>query len=1542
MPGLIFIKKYLLFVAPLFVFTNTLQAQSFSGTGGTIPGTSATAQTCFPITVSGVGVINNSLGLSQVCINITHPNDDELEVILTAPDGTVVPLTVQNGGSGNNYTGTCFTATAATSIKFASPPFTGTFLPEGHLGAVNNGQNANGTWQLCVQDRRNSGNAGTLTGWSLTFSNTPAPQPPALPTCSTTVPSSSSCSSATSVCDFNGLCGSTSGSTVQDWTGSGLDGCFGLQNNSFIKFVAATSTASFSVWVPNSNYSYNNGGIQMLFFSGSCNSGPVTAYGCYPHIFPYSGGSTPIITAVTAAGLTPGNTYYLMIDGYNSDNCNFTIAANNGVNILNITPGGPSFCIGQNVALTATGGNGIYAWSPAGGLSSTNGSVVTASPGATTTYTVTSSTAFSCPITKDVTVTVAALPVAPTASVTTQPTCSTPTATITISAPTGANLEYSLDGITYQAGTSFTGLAPANYNTTVRNTITSCISASTPLTVNAVPGGPAAPTGSVTTQPSCYSPTGIITVTAPTGINYEYSINGINYQSATVFSGLISSGYNVTVRDVITGCVSAQTLLTVNTVPASPVAPTAAVTVQPTCTAPTGTITIIAPTGANYEYSVDGSTYQSNVIFTGVAPSGYSVTVRNVTTGCGSAPRALTVNPVPGAPATPTASVTAQPTCIITKGTITLTGATGMNLEYSVNGTTYQNGMVFSILAPANYYVTTRNSSTGCVSAPLSLTIDPVPPLPATPTASVTAQPTCITTTGTILISAPTGANLEFSINGITYQPGTSFSGLTSANYNVSVRNTSNGCVSLNMPLTVNAIPVPPANPTATVTVQPDCNVPSGTIVITAPTGVNLEYSIDGTHYQPGATFSGLATATYNVSVRNVVTDCISGSKALTVNAITPPPASPTASVTIQPTCTTPTGSITITAPTGANYEYSVNGIAYQAGVSFAGLSPGGYAVTVKDIITGCISAATGLTVNSVAAAPATPTASATTQPNCITPTGIILISAPTGANLQYSINGNTYQAGSTFNGLSPANYAITAKNTVTGCISQATVLVVNIVPAAPAAPTASVTVQPNCTIATGTIIITAPTGANLEYSLNGSTYQAGTSFTNLLSNNYNVTARNTATGCVSAATALTVNSAPVVPVAPTASVTTQPICTVPTGTIAIVAPNGGNIEYSVNGNAYQAGKIFSGLVPATYNLTVRNSGSGCVSASTMLTVNAVPGAPAAPIATVTVQPTCLVQTGTIAITNPVGNNWAYSVDGNQYIQNVVFKTLVPGSYNVTVKNIALGCISSPTILTVLLVPAAPLINATAIQPDCTNPKASITVSPPLSPDLRYSIDGINYQTGNVFNNLTVPTNISYTLTAKSTITGCISTPRVFPFVPNPGKPATPAVSLIHPTCASPIGSVVVMTPRGSNIEYTIDGLNFQNSPVFSDLISANYQVAAKYINVPCPSTPTTFTINALNLQLCGDVFFPKAFSPNGDGINDYFGPLGNIALLNNYTLSVFNRFGELVFKTSDPSKKWNGIHKGKMSANTNYIWQATYSYQGFKKIQKGNLSLLR
>ena len=84
-------------------------------------------------------------------------------------------------------------------------------------------------------------------------------------------------------------------------------------------------------------------------------------------------------------------------------------------------------------------------------------------------------------------------PAAPTASANCQPTCAVPTGTITVTAPTGAGLTYSIDGTTYTNQRTFTLVAPGTYDVTVKDA-GGCISAATQVIVNGAPGAPAAPT----------------------------------------------------------------------------------------------------------------------------------------------------------------------------------------------------------------------------------------------------------------------------------------------------------------------------------------------------------------------------------------------------------------------------------------------------------------------------------------------------------------------------------------------------------------------------------------------------------------------------------------------------------------------------------------------------------------------------------------------------------------------------------------------------------------------------------------------------------------------------------------------------------------------------------------------------------------------------------------------------------------------------------------------------------------------------------------
>lgn len=159
--------KYLFSIMCLIVSVN-LCSQTFSGTGGPISDDGQNND--FNINVSGLTptAINGTHGLVSVCINITHTYDSDLNIDLIAPDGTDVMLLSYVGGSGHNFTNTCFNQNASTSIVSGSAPFTGTFKPMNTLGNVNNNQNGNGTWKLRIVDTY-AQDAGNLLNWNITF-----------------------------------------------------------------------------------------------------------------------------------------------------------------------------------------------------------------------------------------------------------------------------------------------------------------------------------------------------------------------------------------------------------------------------------------------------------------------------------------------------------------------------------------------------------------------------------------------------------------------------------------------------------------------------------------------------------------------------------------------------------------------------------------------------------------------------------------------------------------------------------------------------------------------------------------------------------------------------------------------------------------------------------------------------------------------------------------------------------------------------------------------------------------------------------------------------------------------------------------------------------------------------------------------------------------------------------------------------------------------------------------------------------------------------
>ena len=1716
-------QKILLFVSILFSYC-FVQGQTFSGTGGGIPGTSIT-QTCFSINVTGVGNINTTTnGLAGVCFTITHPNLEELEVLLTAPDGTVVPLTIQNGGSGNNYTNTCFSATAASSVKFATAPFTGTFLPEGYLGAVNNGQNANGAWRLCIQDRRTGSNAGTLNNWRILFNNTPAPLPPAIAACANTLPATSSCATATVVCDFNGLCGGTAGGSVQDWAGSGLDGpCFGLQNNSFIKFIASATTASFTVWVP-TNTGGPLGGIQMLFFSGTCGSGAVTTHGCYPHIFPYQSPGQPLATIVTGTGLTVGNIYYLMVDGLNNDNTTFSIAANTGVNILNITPANPSICNGKSVNLTATGGNGTYSWSPATGLSTTTGASVSANPLTSTVYTVTSTTSGGCPITKDVNVVVndtpvvtthpsaapqniclngpvntlsvvasagsgsissyqwyittaanntggAAIPFAtsatytpssasigsiyfycritnsngcstksdisgvvkisalvttPTATATIQPTCLTPTGTIVVTAPAGINIEYS-NGGAYQAGGTFSGLAPGPYNITARNKVSGCISTIKVVVIDPVPAGATVPTGSVTVQPDCVTPTATIVVTTPVGINFEYSTGGA-YQSGNTFTGLTNgTTYNVTVKDLVTGCISSALPLTVNSIPGAPPAPITVVT-QPTCLLLTGTATISAPTGANYEYS-DGGAYQAGLVFSGLAAgNSFAITVKDISSGCVSAPANIIIDAIP--PAT-TAPVVSTPVLYCENAIAVPLSATGTNLLwYTIptggTGTASAPTPVTTSASSIIYYVS--QTVAGCESPRASITVTtnglPVAPTITTPVTYCNNESTIpLTATGTGLLWYATAAG------GVGNSAAPTPLSTTTGSIVYYVSQTINSCEGSRAAITVtiNALPAAPAVTSPVIYCEN-----SATVALTATGSNQLWYNVatggTGTSVAPIPVTTVIGSTIFYVSG---TTNGCEGPRAaitVTVNALPAAPAI-TSPLTYCQNVTAP--ALTATGTGLRWYTVATGGTASIIAPVPATNTPGSKTYYVSQTINGCEGprAALLVTIN------ATPAIPVFTSPVFYCQNNTAMPLTATGSNLLWY----TAATGSSGSATAPTPFTVTAGNTfyyvsqtILGCEGPRAAITVTV--SATISPVTGFKYNPDTVCANG--INPGPvynigfTNGGVFSSTTGLALNAVNGNINLAAstpNTYLITYNYTANGCI-----LGSSSTSSITIKPQVSTNTifsynSPVCVNginPAPSVTGAFTTGGNYNsttgLSINPNT---GLIdLTASTPRTYQITYSLPTLGCRLATSNFSFITIL-ANTTPVTGFNYSPAAVCP----GDNNPVLNrNTGFALGGTFKASpaglsinaasgaiNVALSSI--GVYKITYSILAAGCRIADSATTTFIVRGAtpPDIDFIYNNPACKNDATAIPVTAATFSaggvfsstsglsinaatgivDLALSVSGdyvINYvlpssacsvagtrnadlkiitqpqppalipqaicnpgpvilnasgngiikwyadaattnllNTGNIFST-NITANTSYFLTNSA---GTCTSATIVADVKLSSIPAAPALGNDTSICA---GDALVLSAGIYNSYLWQDD---SKQPTYTVNNSGIYSVTVS--NSEGCTNSSSIAVEVLSN--CDDIYFPSAFSPNDDGRNDKFGPLGNLFVVSNYSLKIFNRYGQMVFQTNNPNQKWDGAVAGKKYGNINFVWVANYKYRGKNfKTQKGNLLVVK
>lgn len=900
---------------------------------------------------------------------------------------------------------------------------------------------------------------------------------------------------------------------------------------------------------------------------GTCN-GMITANpigGTAPYTYTWSpiGGSLP-----TASGLCAGTYSVLLKDANNcSVSANTSIFSPSGIS--SSVSGNLTICSGYSTTLTLTAAGGTpgytYSWSPGATLSSTNTTVVVATPTITTTYTANVTDANGCIKSNSVTVTVNALP-----AVSAGPDNSICLGGSTINSATGAHTYTWNPGNFVGANQNVTPISSTNYTVVGTNTLTGCTNSDFKIvTVNPNP------TVNAISSPTSICAGSTSTLTASGAATYTWNPGGLTGPTITV-SPASTTVYTLTGM-AATGCSNTKTLsLTVNPNPTV----TAASSPSTICAGSTSTLT--ASGAVSYTW-VPGSLTGGSIVVTPTASTIYTVT--GSSGGCTNTKTlSLLVNANPIATASTSGSLTCT-TVTVTLNSGAVAGGTYLWSGPGITGPTTTQNTTANMAG--NYTVLVTNSGTGCSSSAItSVTQNTTAPITNTTvsgvlnctltsvnaSATTTTSPVTYNWTGSGIVSGTTTGTITVNAGGIK---------------NYTITNASNGCAttgSLNVSQNL-------LNTTPTASAIGTITCLTSTVQLNGTPGSGVTYTWTGSGFSGGVNSqNAIATSAgiYTLSTTFISSACTNAATVAVMQNTVPPTVSATTSGTL--TCTTTTVMLNGGPSTGVTYLWTGGATTQNTSAN----TPGVYSLLVTSSVNGC----TNTAVTSVSQNTTIPTINGglSYTTTCSTPNATLNVSSsadpvatyswtsPGGGSLNNNTINNPIASGS-------GVFTVSVTDAVNGCINTGTVEVI------PDAAIPSITLSASSsTICSGNSTTLTASGSgslSVDYTWNpGALYGAVQNVSPVSSTIYTVVATNTINGCSSVATiSIIVNPNPTLSISGNTT-----ICKGTTSNLTAI----GATSYTWNTGANTTSISVTPTITTSYTVTGEN-GTGCSNSSTAI-----------------------------------------------------------------------------------------------------------------------------------------------------------------------------------------------------------------------------------------------------------------------------------------------------------------------------------------------------
>jgi len=940
----------------------------------------------------------------------------------------------------------------------------------------------------------------------------------------------------------------------------------------------------------------------------------------------------------------------------------------------------------------------------------------------------------------------------------------------------------------------------------------------------------------------CYGQPFVTLTANQTGGLAPYTYLWSNGQTTSSINVTTPGNYSVTVTDA-TGCPVATDQVTVTQF-VNPITANAGPNLT-VCSATSANIAINGSvtgvttgmwSGGTGTYSSSTTDLSLNYTMSAAEIAAGSVTLTLTSTNTGTCPPASDQVLITVSEMTANLVSVQNPTCFGGANGSAVVSATGgvLPYSYSLNGGPGQASNSFSNLTAGNYTVVVSDNA-GCsgsvnftITQPTQLTFSSTP-------VNVSCFGQC---NGQITVNASGGtAPYTYSANnGTTFGTANPLTGLCAGTIGVVVQD-ANGCLT-NANVNITQPPLLTANYNLT---NPICaGASNGQIAVTAGGGTpSYQYSVNGGALQASSTLTGLPAGNYNVLVQDA-----QGCQVTAMQALINPPTFAVNLVSMtESNCGFNNGAIEVAANgTNTPFTYTINGGPSQPTGVFTNLIAGAYSFVATDAL-GCQSQAF-YGVNDIEMSGSL---IALGNVTCYGGNdGWVQTINNSGAppiTFELDNNGVTQTMGD-FNNLMAGSHIVTIYD-AGFCIYTLpfTITQPNEIQFTPVVTNVSCNGGNN-----GSIFISSPTGGTgaIQYSLNGTTYQPGTTFSGLTAGTYTIYAQD-ANGCVVSSQATITQPTPVVLQSNTVNLT----CFGNNSGTILMDGTGGTPGYQFsinNGTTFQPDQIYFGLAAGTYNLVVQDA-AGCTAFSSVVLTQPAPLTASYVPQAVSCFGTC---NGQVAITPNGGTSpYTYSIDnGTTILTNPLITGLCAGTYSIQVVDDN-GCgILSNTIINTP--PQLTLANAVTTS-TCGLPNGSVVATAGGgTPGYSYSINNVNFGPSNSFTGLAAGIYTIYVQDANN----CPAS-----LAANIGSQPSPAITGIasgNVSCNGACdGTITIATTGGTGTIQYSNGGPFQPSNIFNNLCAGNYTLSITdgnncVTNYGAPFTitqPAPLTFNTNNNQ---------------------------------------------------------------------------------------------